>query len=90
MDTNTKKNLGDFENEPFLNPINNNREYQHQPNPEPSTEIVDNIAPFEIETIENHIADPSNPPLHLSEPVILAVNESFDNLNHFLTYSNNM
>ena len=80
----------DCEIEPFFNSINNNREDQHQPNTEPSTKTSDNLAPFEIETIENHTVDPANPPLDISDPLILVENKSLDNLNPLSTYPNNM
>ena len=76
------------ENDPFL--INNNREDQNQPNIETFTETVDNLAPFEIETIENHTADLANPSLSLSKPVILVVNEPSTKLNPLFTYSKNI
>ena len=75
---------------PFLISIHNNRDDQNQPNTETFTETTDNIAPVEIETIENHTADLANPSLSLSKPVILVVNEPSTKLNPLFTYSNNM
>ena len=40
--------------------------------------------------IENHTLDPANPTLNISDPIILVLNESLDNLNPLFTYLNNM
>ena len=51
---------------------------------------IDNISAFEIEALEYHTTHSANPPLNISNPIILVISESFDNINPLFTYFNKM